>query len=97
MSDAATVEPETSEQEAPKENALPELELKRLLEIQDFSLAVQEINNKITEYHTRIMSLKSGLTALLEALPILTAELDQLDSLEKQLYEIIARKMTQKT
>ena len=97
MSDTATVEPEASEQEAPKENALPELELKRLLEIQDFSLAVQEINNKITEYHTRIMSLKSGLTALLEALPILTAELDQLDSLEKQLYEIIARKMTQKT
>ena len=93
MSDAATVEPEASEQEAPKENALPELELKRLLEIQDFSLAVQEINKQITEYHTRITALKIGLDALLKALPILAAELDQLDELEKRALSLLVDKL----
>ena len=81
------------EQEAPKENALPELELKRLLEIQDFSLAVQEINKQITEYHMRIASLKSGLDALLKALPILAAELDQLDELEKRALSLLVDKL----
>ena len=86
-------ETEAEQQEAPKENVLPELELKRLLEIAEFSNVIEEVNTKITEYHARIATLKTGLDALLEALPVLVAELDRLDELERRVLELVSHKL----
>ena len=75
--------------------SLIEVEFQKLVEIAEFSNAVELINTKIDEYLTRITSLKSGLDKLLEALPVLAQELERLDDLERQFLELILKKLKQ--
>jgi prefoldin subunit 5 len=76
--------------------SLIEVEFQKLVEIAEFSNAVELINTKIDEYHARITSLKSGLDRLLEMLPVVAEELEKLDSLERRLLELIIKKLASK-
>lgn len=76
-----------------KKEALIDPDLKRLMEIADFSNMVEAINKNLKEYHEKIVSIRSGLNQLLEILPAVVDEADRVDTLQKQVLSLVKERL----
>jgi DNA-directed RNA polymerase beta' subunit len=72
---------------------LIDVEFKRLVELAEFSNAVELINTKINEYYEHIIRIKSGLDKLLEILPAAIDEADRIDKLQEHVLTLLAKRL----